>query len=41
MFTLAARVEGKMDTSAIRSVSGTESPGRMLFRGSKVLHRQD
>ena len=37
MFTLAARVEEKMDTSAIRSVSGTESAGRMLLSGNSIL----
>ena len=37
MFTSAARVEGKMDTSAIRSVSGTGSAGRTLLRGFKGI----
>jgi hypothetical protein len=38
MFTLAVRVEEKMDTLAIRSVSGTKSAGRhrgQVYEGEK------
>src|SRR5215475_1586550 len=35
MLTLAVPVEGKTDTLAIRSVSGSVLAGRMLLRGSK------